>query len=170
MNVYGKSKAEAEARVLSAYPSALLVRTSAFFGPWDDFNFAQVVINSVANGDQFCAADDVTISPTYVPDLVNATLDLLIDEERGIWHLANQGQITWAEFAQRVARNGGYDERLINPCPNNSFALPANRPERCALSSERGQLLPSFEHALNCYFRERKPFGGTKNTLRIGNG
>ena len=41
-------------------------------------------------------ADDVVISPTYVPDLTHAALDLLIDGEGGLWHLANQGAVSWA--------------------------------------------------------------------------
>src|SRR3712207_7264131 len=45
--VYGASKAEAEQRVLSAHPGALVVRTSAFFGPWDQFNFVWSVLNTV---------------------------------------------------------------------------------------------------------------------------
>jgi dTDP-4-dehydrorhamnose reductase len=39
LNVYGESKAEGERRVLTANPAALVIRTSAFFGPWDDHNF-----------------------------------------------------------------------------------------------------------------------------------
>ena len=39
LNVYGKSKADAEERVLEECPQALVIRTSAFFGPWDRYNF-----------------------------------------------------------------------------------------------------------------------------------
>jgi hypothetical protein len=35
--------------------------------------------------------------PHLIPDLVDAVLDW-IDGVRGIWHLANQGAITWFEF------------------------------------------------------------------------
>ena len=35
LNVYGRSKAEAEARVLARYGEALIIRSSAFFGPWE---------------------------------------------------------------------------------------------------------------------------------------
>ena len=84
LNVYGRSKAEAEARVLEALPSALVVRTSAFFGPWDEHNFVTIALRELAAGRPFVAAEDAVISPTYVPDLVNASLDLLIDGERGL--------------------------------------------------------------------------------------
>jgi dTDP-4-dehydrorhamnose reductase len=29
------------------------------------------------------------ISPTYIPDLVDACLDVLVDGEAGVWHLTN---------------------------------------------------------------------------------
>ena len=46
LNVYGATKAEAERRVLELLPEALVIRTSAFFGPWDDYNFATVALRS----------------------------------------------------------------------------------------------------------------------------
>src|SRR6185436_5712000 len=81
LNVYGESKAEAETCVLAEFPGALVIRTSAFFGPWDRYNFVHLVLNDFANGRKVFAANDLSVSPTYVPDLVKATLDLLIDGE-----------------------------------------------------------------------------------------
>src|SRR5947209_16752139 len=96
LNVYGRSKAEAEARVLAAHPSALVVRTSAFFGPEDEYNFVTAALRALAEGRRFAAARDSVVSPTYVPDLAGVCLDLLIDGERGLWHLSNQGALPWA--------------------------------------------------------------------------
>lgn len=155
LGVYGRSKAEAERRVLAAHPAALVVRTSAFFGPRDDFNFVTVALRALAAGERFAAADDATVSPTYVPDLVNATLDLLIDGEGGIWHLANQGALSWAELARRAADMAGLDASLIEARATNSLGLAAARPAFAALASERGMLLPPLEDALSRYLRER---------------
>jgi dTDP-4-dehydrorhamnose reductase len=154
LNVYGRSKAEAERRVLTALPEALVIRTSAFFGPWDKYNFATAALNSFGQGQVFTAADDVYISPTYVPDLVDACLDLLIDGERGIWHLANAGELTWAELARRVAKLAGLDASLVDACANDALALPAPRPAYGVLGSNRGTLLPPLEDALSRYWRE----------------
>jgi dTDP-4-dehydrorhamnose reductase len=156
LNVYGLSKLRAEAEVLKRYPEALIVRTSAFFGPWDEFNFVHVVLRSLSTAQHFVAADDVTISPTYVPHLVNATLDLLIDGEHGVWHLANSGAATWAEFAALVAEMGGSNRGFVRGRPNASLRLVARRPHFSALSSERGTLMPSLEQGLENYFHERK--------------
>lgn len=154
LNVYGKSKAEAERRVLEALPSALIIRTSAFFGPWDKYNFVTATLNALSEERVFTAADDVVISPTYVPDLVHASLDLLIDGEHGIWHLANSGELTWAELARKVANLADLDASLIDARSHEALALAAPRPVYSSLGSERGTLLPSLEDALSRYWQE----------------
>ncbi|HJR06523.1 MAG TPA: family 1 glycosylhydrolase [Pyrinomonadaceae bacterium] len=157
LNVYGRSKAEAERRVLAALPSALVVRTSAFFGPWDEHNFITIALRTLAEGRKFVAADDAFVSPTYVPDLVGASLDLLMDGERGLWHLANDGATSWAELARLAARSAGLDANLVEARPTAFMQLAAPRPLYTVLASERAQLLPTLEDALARYLNEREP-------------
>jgi dTDP-4-dehydrorhamnose reductase len=154
LNVYGRSKAEAERRVIEAHPGALVVRTSAFFGPWDGYNFATLLLGTLNAGRAFVAADDSVVSPTYVPDLVNACLDLLIDGESGVWHLANAGALTWAEFARSVARSAGFDPSFVEARPTKELRLAATRPRYAALASERGTLLPPLDSAVARYLRD----------------
>jgi dTDP-4-dehydrorhamnose reductase len=154
LNVYGRSKAQAEQRVLDLHPTALIVRTSAFFGPWDHHNFLTVALRALAGGQSIPAAADTYLSPTYVPDLVHATLDLLIDGEQGIWHLANEGTITWATLARRAARTAGYDANAVVSRPTRALGHTAPRPVYSVLGSERGRLLPPLDRALDCYFHD----------------
>jgi dTDP-4-dehydrorhamnose reductase len=155
LNVYGRSKAECEARVLSVHTKALIVRTAAFFGPWDDSNFVTRSLASLALGVPVDAADDLVVSPTYVPDLVHATLDLLIDGEYGIWHLANDGECSWADLARTAARAAELDETLIRARPHAELGLTARRPRHVPLRSERGWIMPPLDHALAAYVRDR---------------
>ena len=142
--VYGESKAEAERRVLAAADNALIVRTAAFFGPWDQHNFAWHVLASLARGEPVRACPRTSISPTYVPDLCHASLDLLIDGETGIWHLANQGRVSWHQFARAVAEGAGYDPQL-------AIEEPSGPRRSTALGTMRGQMLRPFEAALGDY-------------------
>src|SRR4051794_3070055 len=136
--VYGASKLEAERLVSAACPDALIIRTSAFFGPWDPHNFVYHTLRTLAAGDQWQAPADCTITATYVPDLVNASLDLLIDGETGIWHLANQGAISWGELARLVAERGGFD-------PERVILHGTDRVQTStALGSARGFILPTL--------------------------
>ena len=154
LNVYGRSKAEAERLVLGALPSALVVRTSAFFGPWDEYNFVHAALSTLARGEEFVAADDAYVTPTYVPDLAHACLDLLIDGEGGVWHIANTCAVTWADFARRAARQAGLDEHLVKGVPARDLNLAAPRPAYSALASARGALLGPLDEALACYVRD----------------
>jgi dTDP-4-dehydrorhamnose reductase len=154
LNAYGRAKQEAERRVLAAAPEALVVRTAAFFGLWDRYNFVTLALDALRRGEQWAAASDQVVSPTYVPDLVNATLDLLVDGEQGVWHLANQGAVSWAELACIAAEAAGLDTSLVQAVPGALLAQGAQRPGFAALASERGLVMPTLTHALGRYMVE----------------
>ncbi len=154
VNVYGASKAEAERLIAQAMPSALVIRAAAFFGPWDQSNFVFSALRNLAAEQHFKAAADVIVSPTYVPDLVNTCLDLLIDGEHGIWHLANVGQISWAELAETAASLAKISTRTLRASTYRTMNFRAERPLFSALTSERAILLPTFEDALLRFLRD----------------
>ncbi|QJD98907.1 sugar nucleotide-binding protein [Massilia forsythiae] len=155
LGVYGKSKAQAELRVQDAHPGALVVRTSAFFGPWDRHNFVTLALEALERGEPFTACGDLAVSPTYVPDLVHACLDLAIDRESGIWHLSNLGTVTWAELALQAAAQAGVDASRLEVKPASAFGFAAARPRQAVLSSQRGILLPALDNALARYLELR---------------
>jgi dTDP-4-dehydrorhamnose reductase len=154
MGVYGQSKALAEEAVLRILPSALVIRTSAFFGPWDQYNFITMALRALMEGEEFIAANDLVVSPTYLPDLINKTLDLLIDGERGLWHIANAGSITWVEFARLAASLAGVSTDGLKSQPARSLLLRSARPRYSVLRSERGEMLPPLESALARYITD----------------
>jgi dTDP-4-dehydrorhamnose reductase len=159
LSVYGRSKAEAEQHVAEALETSIIVRTSAFFGPHDHYNFVTQAVSSLAQRRSVRAAADSVVSPTYVPHLVNACLDLLRDGKVGLWHLANRGAVSWAELARMAARAVGAPDGLVEPCPSEALGLPAVRPRYSVLSSERGCLMPSLEEGLSAYFASRQVQG-----------
>jgi dTDP-4-dehydrorhamnose reductase len=149
LNAYGRSKAAAEGLVLGAGGRPLVIRTAAFFSPYDPHNFAQALVRSLTAEEPFHAASDLVVSPTYTPDLVQASLDLLIDGETGLWHLANPGRTSWAEFAFALARACGLDARLVRPAPAATFGWAAPRPLAVPLASTRGRTMPPLEDAIS---------------------
>jgi dTDP-4-dehydrorhamnose reductase len=74
-------------------------------------------------------------------------LDLLIDGDSGIRHLANPGALSWSELARSALRRGGYDAALVEEAASEA-------PLTTALMSERGLLLPPLESALDRFFRD----------------
>jgi len=165
LGVYGRSKAESERRVLEADPQALVIRTSSFFGPWDRHNFVTQAIKALRKGQAFEASNDLVVSPTYVPDLVNASLDLLVDRERGVWHLTNGEAITWADLARKACEAAGVDARTLVEKLAAECGYKAVRPGYSALGSERGLMLPSLDDALARYMKALEDHAGDDGEL-----
>uniref|UniRef100_UPI001D11303C SDR family oxidoreductase n=1 Tax=Nodularia sp. LEGE 04288 TaxID=1828639 RepID=UPI001D11303C len=158
LNVYGCSKVMAEKLVLQAYPASLVIRTSAFFGPWDEYNFVTIALRELSAGNSFVAAEDAVVSPTYIPDLVHASLDLLIDGESGLWHLANKSAsagISWANLARVAAKQAGVSVSSLIALPTLELGLIAQRPTYSVLGSDRGELMPCLDSAISRYFDDR---------------
>jgi dTDP-4-dehydrorhamnose reductase len=153
LNAYGRSKAAMEAGC-AALPGVLVVRTAAFFSGGDSHNFAAAVVDGLAARAPFAAAEDHVVTPTYVPHLVDAALDLLIDGEAGIWHLTNGEAISWAEFARRVARACGLDETLVRGVRGETLGWRAPRPRAVPLTSGRGAPLPTLTAAIEAFARD----------------
>jgi dTDP-4-dehydrorhamnose reductase len=131
---------------MAANTDALVIRTSAFFGPWDRYNFLYETLRRLAHGEQPEASPTQIVSPTYVPELVQATLDLLLDEASGLWHVANEGSASWHDLAREAADRAGLDRRRIRIAETDSTDN--------SLSSERGLLLRPLDRALSTFMDE----------------
>ncbi|HEX8300116.1 sugar nucleotide-binding protein [Sphingomonas sp.] len=148
LNAYGRSKADAENRIAALPGEHLIIRTAAFFSPFDPHNFAARFVAAASASSAFEASDAHIVSPTYVPHLCNAVLDLLIDGATGIWHLTNETALSWHGFAEAVAERCGLDAglaRAVASLPGERAARPASAP----LASARGSLLPPLREALD---------------------
>ncbi|MBW8910810.1 MAG: sugar nucleotide-binding protein, partial [Sphingomonas sp.] len=148
LNVYGMSKAAAEADILALGGAHLVVRTAAFFSEHDRHNFAAHTIAALRRGETFAAAEDQIVSPTYVPDLCSALLDLVIDGATGIWHLSNGEGVSWADFARRLAIACGLAPERVQGAPGATLDWKARRPAAAILRSERGALMPPLQSAI----------------------
>lgn len=151
INVYGQSKAKAEANVLQINPKALIVRTGVCFSCWDYTSFVPAIFTRLKEARQVNVAQDVVVSFTYIPDLVQASLNLLLDDECGVFHAANQGQITYADFARQLARMADFDPSLIKGVAAAQLQKQAPIVYNRAIQSEKGVCLPPLANALQHY-------------------
>jgi dTDP-4-dehydrorhamnose reductase len=129
----------AEALLLAAWPGTLLVRSGPVFGSSDAEDFAARWRRDLGRG-RVLRVPAGLVSPAYAPDLADAALDLLIDGETGLWHLACRGAVTWIDFARALARHWG------------GRAVPVRGEAAShALTSDRAPPLPAFDTALEAY-------------------
>ena len=149
LSVYGQSKAEAERVVLERCAGALVVRTAAFFEDGNDADFLAAILCDVRAGRVARAACDLIVSPTYVPDLAEAVLELLLDDATGVWHLANAGRVSWADFAEAALDRLGLPRHGVHRCAARDLGYVAPRPGFSALGTQRSALMPSLDSALD---------------------
>jgi dTDP-4-dehydrorhamnose reductase len=85
--------------------------------------------------DEVAVVDDQRGSPTYVGHLADATREL-VALPRGVWHLAADGDCTWADFAETIFAEAGLDCR-VRRITTAELGRPAPRPAYSVLRSER---------------------------------
>jgi dTDP-4-dehydrorhamnose reductase len=81
--------------------------------------------------------------------LANASVDLLLDGEKGIWHLCNNGAMNWAGLARYAAEYIGTGPESVSAVPARLLFPAALRPRYSVLGSERGWILPALEDSLD---------------------
>ena len=131
LSAYGRSKAFGEA---AAGEQAWIVRSSWLFGP-TGHNFVRTMLRLGAERDEVSVVDDQVGCPTYVGHLAEATR-AVVELPYGIWHLAADGECTWAEFAQAIFEEAKLECRVV-PITTAELGRPAPRPAYSVLRSEK---------------------------------
>jgi dTDP-4-dehydrorhamnose reductase len=142
-SVYGHSKLAAERAVDRGW----VLRSSWLYGP-TGHNFVKTVLRLARERDELQMVDDQRGAPTYVGHLARASREL-VELPEGVWHLAADGDCTWADFAEAIVREAGLDCR-IRRITSAELGRPAPRPPYSVLRSERdgAPRLPHWQDGL----------------------
>jgi len=156
-SVYGRSKAEAEVRLLEVLPDCCIARTSWLFGTGGKC-FPDTILKLAATRPTLDVVDDQRGCPTYSVDLARAIIQLCRNGATGIVHVNNAGNCSWFEFAREIVKSTGLPTE-VRPTSTQKMARPAPRPAYSVLSPASlhrwGVILPDWRDALQRYLRER---------------
>jgi dTDP-4-dehydrorhamnose reductase len=97
--------------------------------------------------EEVAVVDDQRTAPTSVDHLAAATHEVL-ERPFGVWHLAAEGDCTWAEFAEAIFAEAGLETR-VRPISSEELGRPARRPAYSVLRSEKdAPKLPHWRQGL----------------------
>jgi dTDP-4-dehydrorhamnose reductase len=130
LSAYGRSKLLGEQEVRDGW----VVRTSWLFGS-TGHNFVRTMLRLGAEQEEVRVVDDQLGCPTYVGHLAEA-VPAVVRLPGGVWHLAAEGECTWAEFAEAIFREAGLECRVV-AISSAELGRPARRPANSVLRSER---------------------------------
>lgn len=156
-SAYGRSKAEAEVRLLETLPGCCIVRTSWLFGTGGKC-FPDTILKLAAARPFLDVVNDQRGCPTYSVDLARAIIELCRKNASGIVHVTASEDCSWFEFAQEIVKGAGFKTE-IRPMSSQQLARPAPRPAYSVLSATSvhryGIEMPTWKNALQRYLRER---------------
>ena len=135
-NEYGRTKAEAERRVLEAYPGALVVRANFYgWGPHYRRSFSDSIIEALRQGEAITLFTDVFFTPILAEPLAIAAHDLIARQARGIVHVVGDERLSKHDFGLRVAKRFQLDAGLIRAGVLADRPLLVRRPLDMSLSN-----------------------------------
>ena len=157
LNVYGKSKMDAEAVVQEILNRFFIIRTSWLFGAHGK-NFVTTMLKLGRSKPDIRVVADQVGSPTYAKDLAGLLCDIIQTEKYGIYHATNEGFCSWFTFAEAIMCEAGISCR-VSPVETAQYATPAKRPLNSRLSkrslADAGfRRLPDWQDALHRYYEE----------------
>ena len=133
INVYGRTKAEAEEEITSILPACCIVRTSWLFGPGGRC-FPDTILKLASTRSEIDVVTDQRGCPTYTLDLADVVVKLSRSNAGGIIHATNRGECSWYEFASEIIPQGGL-KTIVRPTTSDRFVRPAERPKYSVLSN-----------------------------------
>ena len=137
LSVYGKSKLAGEAELEA---DDLIVRTSWVMGRYGRNILKTILSLARAEGTVRFVADQVG-SPTVVEDLARTISTLLLEDMSGIFHVTNQGHLSWYDLVRFVFAEVGADQARVVPIDSAEIAATRKAPR------------PAFSVLDNCALR-----------------
>ena len=159
---YGRSKEAGERAALSTL-GALVIRTCGLYsrsanGPVKGRNFVETMLCLGRERPKLRVVCDQICSPSYVPDVAAAIVELANRGAEGIYHVVNQGLTNWHELAVEIFGRAEMPV-AVEPITTKEYGAPAPRPAFSALATEKteaflGQRMPTWREGLGAYFSE----------------
>ncbi|MFT3729149.1 MAG: dTDP-4-dehydrorhamnose reductase [Terricaulis sp.] len=149
LGVYGASKLAGEDTVLGAQAHAAVVRTSWVFSAHRS-NFVKTMLRLSETLDEVGVVADQRGRPTSAADLARACVALADRlragdaDARGVFHFANAGETTWADFAGAIfegARRRGHKGAAVKRITTAEYPTPAKRPANSRLDTAKIEAL-----------------------------
>lgn len=147
----GEAQRRLEGWIRAAAPGALVVRTGLVCDPQDPDDPLARVLAALAADAVVRMPDDEIVAASVLPQLLDATLDLLVDGERGIWHGTNLGACSLHELVRMAAEHAGVATARLEPGRGPHAWGLEHGPGMRAISSERAWPMASLHTALAGY-------------------
>lgn len=140
VNIYGRTKLEAENIAKSYSRENLVIRTSQLYGP-DYFkrNFVIKIICGMRDNKKIYAADDLYGTPTYAGALSFGIVRLLEKDIKGVFNIAGADFLSRYEYVNKISEVFKLDKNLVKRVKLEDLKLKARRPKAAGLETTKAR-------------------------------
>jgi dTDP-4-dehydrorhamnose reductase len=157
-NIYSGSKYLSEVFVKSICKKHYIIRFPTLFGERKNnlLGFVDKVIISLEKNKNLKIANDKIDSPTYAKDAAICLIHILLKKKTyGIYHLANEGKISYFEFVKYIKKFLSSKSK-IKPVKDKHFKSEGFKPLKTSLKSLRKTKMRNWKKAINEYLETRR--------------
>ncbi len=135
INEYGKSKLEGEKHIQKSLKEHFIIRTSWLYSEFGN-NFYKTILEKAKTEEVLQITDEQTGCPTNANNLAKYILDLVAknSKEYGIHHFTDGVAMTWYEFAKKILKENGLQDRVRLDRAKN-YRTFARRPKNSVLET-----------------------------------
>jgi dTDP-4-dehydrorhamnose reductase len=147
INAYGESKLLGEISIAKNLENYRIIRTSWLYGSHGK-NFVDTILTLSRQIPIVRVVNDQVGKPTYTVDLANK-VPYIISCDAGMYHITNDGQCSWYEFASAFIPNA-------TPCSTEEFPRKAKRPAYSVLANTKILPLRHWKEAVKEYIQTKE--------------
>jgi len=168
LSVYATSKLAGEYFIQAALDRYFLIRTCGLYGLAGSRskagNFVETMLRLAADGREIQVVGDQIVTPTSAKELAHKVRQLVETDAYGLYHITNNGECSWYQFAQAILELSGVRPHLTETT-SVAYGARAARPaysvlDNASLRSLGLDDLREWRDALADYLTERKRLQG----------
>jgi dTDP-4-dehydrorhamnose reductase len=172
VNVYGRTKAEAELRVLDVHPEALVLRTNFYgWGTSYRLSFSDIIVDKLRDGQKMILFQDVFYTPILIETVVQVANELVKLKARGVFNVVGDERISKHDFGLKLAQEFNLDKDFIQSGYIGNQVSLVQRPHDMSLSNQKvskllGRKLGGLsEHLSRLHKQEQNGFAQEMRSL-----
>ena len=151
INVYGRTKLQAEREIIKATKKYYILRTSWLYGTG---GYVDAMLTFSNFRKEISVVNDQIGSPTRCDDISKKIIQIIKNKSPyGIYHISSSGSASWADFTKKIFEIKNRNV-AVNPIDKSDFPRPAKRPKYCLLAGE--DTLPDWQSSLEEYLTSKK--------------